>query len=36
MRISSVKEIKPNLNIVANTKFKVVSADSRPKPMWLA
>lgn len=28
MKVVSVKEVKPNLDIVANTRFKVVSADS--------
>lgn len=28
MKVVSVKEVKPNLGIVANTRFKVVSADS--------
>lgn len=28
MKVLSVKEVKPNLDIVANTRFKVVSADS--------
>lgn len=28
MKVASVKEIKPKFDLVANTRFKVVSADS--------
>lgn len=31
MKVTSVKEIKPKFDLVANTRFKVVSADSRPE-----
>ena len=36
MKITKVKEIKPNLAPLVNTEFKIVGADSRKKSVWLA